>query len=91
MTYSEMVTGVTSMASALRKRGLGVGDIVLLMAPNFIEVALTFLGVWKAGGVCACLTLNLFAGNSVVCYRRYFLYLLLTTSYVLIRSILQRI
>jgi len=61
MTYSEMVTGVTSMASALRKRGLGVGDIVLLMAPNFIEVALTFLGVWKAGGVCACLTLNLFA------------------------------
>jgi len=60
MTYSEMVTGVTSMASALRKRGLQVGDAVLLMAPNFIEVALTFLGTWKAGGACACLTLSLF-------------------------------
>ena len=64
MTYSEMVKGVTSIASALRKRGLRVGDSVLLMAPNFIEVALTFLGTWKAGGACACLTLNLFAGIS---------------------------
>ena len=63
MTYTEMVDGVTSMASALRKRGLQVGDTVLLMAPNFVEVALTFLGVWKAGGACACLTLNLFAGK----------------------------
>ena len=64
MTYSEMLAKLTSVASALKKRGLQVGDSVLLMAPNFIELPVAMLGVLKAGGCTACLTLNLFAGNT---------------------------
>ena len=63
MTYSEMVVSVTRLASALKKRGLKVGDSVLMMASNCIEIALSIFSVMKAGGACVCTTLNLFPGN----------------------------
>ena len=63
MTYTEMTSNVMKVASALNKRGLKAGDSVLLMAPNFIEVPVVLFASWKAGGNCACLTLNLFAGR----------------------------
>ena len=63
MTYSEMVDSVTRLASALRKRGLKVGDSVLMMATNSIEIALSIFSVMKAGGASVSTTLNLFPGN----------------------------
>merc|ERR1712071_200588 len=53
MTYSEMVDSVTRLASALRKRGLKVGDSVLMMATNSIEIALSIFSVMKAEGATA--------------------------------------
>ena len=64
MKYSEMATGITKVASALRKRGLKTGDFALVMASNFVELPVAMLGIMKAGGSCASLTLNLFVGNS---------------------------
>ena len=63
MNYTEMVDKVTSMASALKKRGLKAGECVLLMASNYIELAISIFSVMKAGGACVSLTLNLFPGN----------------------------
>ena len=63
MTYSEMVSNVTKMASALKKRGLKLEDVVLMMASNYIETAVSMFSIMKAGGSCASLTLNLFPGN----------------------------
>jgi len=60
MNYTEMVDKVTSMASALKKRGLKAGECVLLMASNYIELAISIFSVMKAGGACVSLTLNLF-------------------------------
>jgi len=51
-------------ASVLRRRGLRAGDSVLFVASNHLDVPLIFFAVWKAGGSCACLTLNLGAGKS---------------------------
>ena len=63
MTYSEMVSGVTKMASALIKRGLKKGDAVLVMASNYAELAVAIFAIMKTGAYCASLTLNLFSGN----------------------------
>jgi len=60
MKYSEMATGIIKVASALRKRGLKTGDFALVMASNFVELPVAMLGIMKAGGSCASLTLNLF-------------------------------
>lgn len=61
MKYSELEEAVIKSASAFTKRGLRTNDVVLLISNNFIEVPVAFFSVWKAGGCCACLTLNLFA------------------------------
>jgi len=61
MKYSELESAVIKATSALIKRGLKPNDVVLLISNNFIEVPIAFFSVWKAGGCCACLTLNLFA------------------------------
>jgi len=58
-TYSELLSESAKIASALIKRGFKIGDNILLMAPNLVELPITMLGVWRAGGSCACLTLNL--------------------------------
>ena len=60
MTYIELESAVIKTSSALAKRGLQANDVVLLISNNFIEVPVAFFSVWKAGGCCACLTLNLF-------------------------------
>jgi len=59
MKYSEIAPATKSIASALWKKGFRRSDRVMIMAANFIAVPLTFLGTWKTGGGCACLTLNL--------------------------------
>jgi len=58
-TYSELLSESAKIASALIKRGFKIGDNILLMAPNLVELPITMLGAWRAGGSCACLTLNL--------------------------------
>lgn len=60
MTYSEMVSSIRKLSGSLCRKGLGVGDTVLLMASNHIQLALVYLAVWKSGGCCASLTLDLF-------------------------------
>ncbi len=63
MTYIEMTNAVRKLSSGLVRKGLCVGDTVLLMASNHIELALVYFAVWKTGGCCASLTLDLFPGN----------------------------
>ena len=64
MKYSELLTNVDRLSTALRRRGLKPNDIVLIMAANHIELPLFFFAVWNAGGSNACLTLNLLPGVS---------------------------
>ncbi len=59
MTYNQMLTAVRSVASALRKRGLKSGDTLIVIGSNFIELPLMSLGVWRAGGVQAALSVSL--------------------------------
>jgi len=57
--YSQLLSESAKIASALIKRGFKIGDNILLMATNLVELPITMVGVWRAGGSCACLTLNL--------------------------------
>lgn len=58
-----MMRRIRSVASGLRKRGLLIGDNVLVISSNCIEVPLMTLGVWRAGGSQACLGVNLPPGK----------------------------
>lgn len=51
VTYRELVTAVDGVAGALVSRGLSVGDIVGLHAPNMPAFAAVFHGILRAGGV----------------------------------------
>jgi len=62
MSYTHLLSNMKKVASSLYKRGLRVGDVVVIIASNQIEFALMLLSVWKAGGVVACFTLNLSKG-----------------------------
>ena len=63
MTYSQLVDKMDRVACALKRRGLQSNETVLVIASNYVEVAVFFFGVWAAGGVNACLTLNLLPGE----------------------------
>ncbi|WP_329110898.1 AMP-binding protein [Micromonospora sp. NBC_01699] len=53
LTFAEWETGATSVAAALRRRGLAVGDRVGLRfgAPDWTDFAVAYCGVQRAGGV----------------------------------------
>ena len=62
MTYIQLLTGIRSVASGLRKRGLRTGDSCVVIGTNYIELPLMSLAVWRAGGVQACLGISLQKG-----------------------------
>ena len=48
-TYRELVASVDAFAGALERRGIGVGDVVGLLAPNSAAFAIAFHGILRAG------------------------------------------
>ncbi|MBX7450271.1 4-coumarate--CoA ligase family protein [Mycolicibacterium sp. 3033] len=48
-SYREMIARIDSFAGALAARGLGVGDVVGLLAPNSSAFAVAFHGILRAG------------------------------------------
>ena len=48
-SYREMVARIESFAGGLAARGLGVGDVVGLLAPNSSAFAVAFHGILRAG------------------------------------------
>lgn len=62
MNYSNMLNAVRSIASGLRKRGFQTGDSALVLGRNFIEIPLMSLGIWRAGGILASISVALFDG-----------------------------
>ncbi|GJF10723.1 4-coumarate--CoA ligase [Mycolicibacterium cyprinidarum] len=48
-TYREMVVRVNTFAGALAGRGIGVGDVIGLLAPNSSAFAVAFHGILRAG------------------------------------------
>lgn len=48
-TYREMLARIDSFAGALAARGIGVGDVVGLLAPNSSAFAVAFHGILRAG------------------------------------------
>ncbi len=64
MTYGEMVARIGAFAGALAERGVGVGDVVGLLAPNSSAFAIAFHGILRAGATAT--TINaLFTGKDV--------------------------
>ncbi|MEV4626898.1 class I adenylate-forming enzyme family protein [Micromonospora sp. NPDC049523] len=53
LTFAEWEAGATAVATALRQRGLGAGDRVGLLfgAPDWVDFAVAYCGVQRAGGV----------------------------------------
>jgi len=50
ITYGELVTAIDGFAGALAHRGIGVGDVVALLAPNSAAFAVLFHAILRAGG-----------------------------------------
>jgi acyl-CoA synthetase (AMP-forming)/AMP-acid ligase II len=48
-TYADMIARIDAFAGALGQRGIGVGDVVGLLAPNSSAFAIAFHGVLRAG------------------------------------------
>ncbi|KUM68117.1 4-coumarate--CoA ligase family protein [Streptomyces griseorubiginosus] len=48
-TYRELIERVNATAGALAARGIGVGDVVGLLAPNSSRFAVAFHGILRAG------------------------------------------
>ncbi len=48
-TYREMIARIDAFAGALADRGIGVGDVVGLLAPNSSAFAVAFHGILRAG------------------------------------------
>ena len=48
-TYRQLIEQVNAMAGAMAARGIGVGDVVGLLAPNSSLFAVAFHGVLRAG------------------------------------------
>ncbi|MGV0680608.1 MULTISPECIES: AMP-binding protein [Mycobacteriaceae] len=51
MSYGELLAAIDGVAGALLARGLSVGDVVALHAPNMPAFAAVFHGILRAGGV----------------------------------------
>ena len=48
-TYADMIARIDAFAGALAARGIGVGDVVGLLAPNSSAFAIAFHGILRAG------------------------------------------
>jgi len=48
-TYGEMLAAIDAFSGALAARGIGVGDVVGLLAPNSSAFAIAFHGILRAG------------------------------------------
>src|ERR1700754_2114666 len=48
-TYRDMVARIDAFAGALAQRGIGVGDVVGLLAPNSSAFAIAFHGILRSG------------------------------------------
>ena len=63
-TYRDMLTRIDAFAGALAHNGIGVGDVVALLAPNSSAFAIAFHGILRAGATAT--TVNaLFTANDV--------------------------
>ncbi|MEL6364439.1 MAG: class I adenylate-forming enzyme family protein [Pseudomonadota bacterium] len=51
LTYAELDAHVNRMAGAFRRRGVGVGDVVLAQLPNIVEGVVAFLAAARAGAI----------------------------------------
>lgn len=51
MSYGEVERLSAALASALVKLGVKPGDRVAFLLPNSPQIVLSFLGIWKAGGI----------------------------------------
>jgi acyl-CoA synthetase (AMP-forming)/AMP-acid ligase II len=47
--YREMIDGIDAFAVAFAARGIGVGDVVGLLAPNSSMLAIAFYGILRDG------------------------------------------
>lgn len=56
ITYRELAIRIDAFAGALADRGIGVGDVVALLAPNSAAFAVAFHGILRAGA--AATTIN---------------------------------
>jgi acyl-CoA synthetase (AMP-forming)/AMP-acid ligase II len=64
-SYREMIARVDTFAGALADRGIGVGNVVGLLAPNSSAFAIAFHGILRAGGTAT--TINvLFTAKDIV-------------------------
>lgn len=64
-TYRDMVARIDAFAGALASRGIGVGDVVGLLAPNSSAFAVAFHGILRAGATAT--TINaLFTAKDIV-------------------------
>ncbi|MDY7542091.1 AMP-binding protein [Cryobacterium sp. 5B3] len=48
-SYRELVAGIDAVAGALSARGIGIGDVVAVHAPNSTAFAIMFHGILRAG------------------------------------------
>jgi acyl-CoA synthetase (AMP-forming)/AMP-acid ligase II len=48
-SYREMISGINAFAAALAGRGIGVADVVGLLAPNSSTFAIAYHGILRAG------------------------------------------
>lgn len=53
VTYAEILVAVERLAGVLRSRGVGIGDVVGVMAPNGPEWSVAALAVWRLGAIVA--------------------------------------
>ncbi|MFA4929607.1 MAG: AMP-binding protein, partial [Patulibacter sp.] len=58
-TYAELDAEVHTAAAALRERGLGLGDRVVVLGPNLPEILVLALGLARVGGVLVPLNVRL--------------------------------
>ncbi len=64
-TYREMVERIDAFAGALAERGIAVGDVVALLAPNSSAFAIAFHGILRAGATAT--TINvLFTAKDII-------------------------
>jgi acyl-CoA synthetase (AMP-forming)/AMP-acid ligase II len=51
LTYRELAHGIDRMAARLRALGIGVGDVVTIQLPNWVEFAFVFFALERLGAV----------------------------------------
>jgi acyl-coenzyme A synthetase/AMP-(fatty) acid ligase len=59
ISFGALETAVTDIASALKQKGVGKGDRVLLLSDETLEKLLVWLGCWRIGAVVAPLNIEL--------------------------------